>query len=422
MTSFLTRGMQSILGKKPNGLFVGGNSDNITDIYKNCTNITTQKIGFDVDHIPIDEKNDNGKITKGSNYNKDSNYNARKYFAYIAKTYPTNKYTKIFMEVQNNYDAPHLNFSDANNVYFEQRMSTAVETVFMWGMNDADIAKINAWIESSKGVSERFIAFDWDRTLSLSNTIKLYKLYVLPLIPQPYYSNDNSSSTNVTMSNVPSASNSPQSDSSNDINKYNESIAYGFDFDEKGLNIDSKKEPYMFENYTRRFIREISLYFLRIIGPNQKIPDFKSINSLRTSFHEAKAKEKAFIPYEPHDVMQYLFGGDERLKKIQNLMQNLMNNNIKVYILTNNAIANKGHIDFGFFLKMVQILHSGFNDDSIIYTNIYKQKRSNVPIITASSALKPIGKCGKSGGNSKKSKRKTMRKIARKTKTNKRRK
>jgi hypothetical protein len=73
-----------------------------------------------------------------------------------------------------------------------------------------------------------------------------------------------------------------------------------------------------------------------------------------------------------NDTLTYLFGGAERLRVIQNMLQHLMDNKIKIFILTSNGNANQssGKVRRQ-FVELLQVLfkYRYFQDRHLIYAS-----------------------------------------------------
>jgi hypothetical protein len=221
------------------GLFFDDDIDNINDMNKYCNKITSYYVDKDTHlyHIQYD------------------------------------KYLDEMVKKENAY-AKAINHIDPSN---------AIETSPIFGINNTEINIINEWIGESAGLHDRFVVFDWDNTLSLTNG------------------------------------------------------------------------------------------FFAITG------------------EEAMSFTENAYDFALSDKISYLFGDDNRLESIKTVIQKLFENNIKVYILTRNPVAENNKDQF---VAMLQVLNSKFDDYSLISAPGSK-----------SAPLAEIGKCIKPSGGKRKSKR-----------------
>lgn len=73
-----------------------------------------------------------------------------------------------------------------------------------------------------------------------------------------------------------------------------------------------------------------------------------------------------------HDTLLYLFGGEERLVAIQNLLQRLLDHKIDIFIITSNGNANPADREVRRrFVELLQLLfkYRYFNDARLIYVS-----------------------------------------------------
>lgn len=73
-----------------------------------------------------------------------------------------------------------------------------------------------------------------------------------------------------------------------------------------------------------------------------------------------------------NDTLTYLIGGAERLRVIQNMLQHLLNNKIKIFILTSNGNASHGAVNIRRqFVELLQVLfkYRYFQDHHLVYAS-----------------------------------------------------
>jgi len=98
--------------------------------------------------------------------------------------------------------------------------------------------------------------------------------------------------------------------------------------------------------------------------PGKKIAIFDWDRTITVIEGMLKVSEHSMIP----DMIVYLSGGEERLSRLQEMFRELRRKRVEIFILSNNAYADKSNSEetFELFKKLLNILDGDMDDEHII--------------------------------------------------------